>query len=98
MSKVLSIMPAPFSNDMEYEKPEQPPPTTPTRKPVGTGFCCAMISFTLVTALAVRVIGAALVFTSGIFTSGVEVAKVVAMANLLNVKLQYTKTAADNPT
>src|SRR6478672_12408797 len=57
MSKILSIMPAPFSNCMEYEKPEQPPPTTPIRKPAGTGFCCAMISLTLVTAVGVKLTG-----------------------------------------
>src|SRR5580658_7317013 len=71
MSKVLSIIPAAFSNCMEYENPEQPPPTTPMRRPAGTGFCCPMISFTLETALAVSETGGvfltsgALVFTSG---------------------------------
>src|SRR5215472_1811745 len=64
ISKLLSIIPAPFSNCMEYEKPEHPPPTTPMRKPAGTGFCWAIISLTFETALAVRVIGAAF-FTSG---------------------------------
>src|SRR5271170_7037855 len=54
MSKVLSIIPAAFSNAMEYENPEQPPPTTPMRRPAGTGFCCPMIFFTFV-----------LMFTSG---------------------------------
>src|ERR1700730_9914500 len=73
MSKVLSIIPAPFSNCMEYEKPEQPPPTTPMRKPEGTGFCWPMISFTLATALAVRVTGAAFLVTSGLVTSGTVV-------------------------
>src|SRR5215471_9839071 len=58
ISKLLSIIPAPFSKCMEYEKPEHPPPTTPMRKPAGTGFCWAMISFTLETALVVRVMGA----------------------------------------
>src|ERR671925_492466 len=52
-------MPALFSNDMEYWNPEQPPPTTPTRNPVGTGVCCAMISFTLEMAFDVRLIGGA---------------------------------------
>src|SRR5580704_17602128 len=71
ISKVLSIMPAAFSNCMEYEKPEQPPPTTPIRRPAGTGFCCPIISLTLETALGVSVTGAAfltsrmLVVTSG---------------------------------
>src|SRR5215469_6548092 len=64
ISKLLSIIPAPFSNCMEYEKPEHPPPTTPMRKPAGAGFCWAIISLTFETALAVRVIGAAF-FTSG---------------------------------
>src|SRR5450631_24774 len=76
MSNTLSIMPAPFSNDMEYEKPEQPPPTTPTRRPAGTGVCWPMISLTLVTALDVRLTGAVFAPTSGAdgaFTSGVVV-------------------------
>src|SRR3954454_10257215 len=60
-SMTLSIIPAPFSNDMEYEKPEHPPPTTPTRNPAGTGFCCAMISFTLATAFGVILTGLVLV-------------------------------------
>jgi hypothetical protein len=50
-------MPGAFSKDMEYEKPEQPPPTTPMRKPAGCGFCCAMISFTLETAVGVSETG-----------------------------------------
>src|SRR5438105_13538609 len=66
MSKTLSINPEALSNCMEYEKPEQPPPTTPTRKPAGTGFCCAIISFTLPMAFAVSVIGAVLGVTSGV--------------------------------
>src|SRR5450631_50779 len=61
MSKTLSIMPEAFSNDIEYEKPEQPPPTTPTRRPAGTGFCCAMISLTLAMAVGVSITGAFLV-------------------------------------
>src|SRR5207245_4139246 len=65
MSNTLSIMPAPFSNDIEYEKPEQPPPTTPTRRPAGTGFCCAIISFTLATAFEVKLTGGVLVAVSG---------------------------------
>src|SRR4029077_2257229 len=73
-------MPALFSNCMEYEKPEQPPPTTPTRKPTGTGFCCVMISFTFATALGVREMGAT-------FTSGVVVVGVVVVA----IYLSFTK-------
>src|SRR5271169_6836685 len=59
---------------MEYEKPEQPPPTTPMRRPAGTGFCWPMISFTLETALAVSETGGVF-FTSGtlVFTSGTVV-------------------------
>src|ERR1700684_1670516 len=45
--KTLSIMPAWFSNDIEYWNPEQPPPTTPMRRPAGSGSCVAMISRTL---------------------------------------------------
>src|SRR5712671_5158378 len=76
MSKVLSIMPAPFSNCMEYEKPEHPPPTTPTRRPPGTGFCCPMISRTLATAFVVSVMGGVFLDTSGalvVVTSGAVV-------------------------
>src|SRR6201996_5551289 len=43
----LSIMPAWFSKLMEYWKPEQPPPTTPMRRPAGIGSWVAMISLTL---------------------------------------------------
>src|SRR5436305_12319608 len=40
--------------------PDQPPPTTPIRRPAGIGSCCAMISFTLATAVGVRLTGKAL--------------------------------------
>src|SRR5258708_37861336 len=58
MSNTLSIIPEAFSKDIEYEKPEQPPPTTPTRNPAGTGVCRPMISLTLATAFGVREMGA----------------------------------------
>jgi hypothetical protein len=57
---------------MEYWKPEQPPPWTDSLNPAGTGFCEAMISFTLEMALGVSVTGAVLGFTSGL-TSGTVV-------------------------
>src|ERR1700756_5176526 len=54
------------------------------RKPAGTGFCCAIISFTLATALAVRLIGATFL------TSGTVV--VVAIRISLALKLfDYSK-------
>src|SRR5271169_6851527 len=86
ISKVLSIIPAAFSNCMEYENPEQPPPTTPMRRPAGTGFCCPMISFTFETALAVSETGGAFC-TSGtlVFTSGTVV---VAMRRI-SLALKY---------
>src|SRR5215470_6318906 len=80
-SKVLSIIPAVFSKDMEYENPEQPPPTTPTRKPAGTGFCCPIISFTFAIAVGVREIGAFLIVSCG-RTSGVVGIVVVDMVLL----------------
>src|SRR5580693_10789651 len=85
ISKVLSIMPAAFSNCMEYEKPEQPPPTTPIRRPAGTGVCCPMISFTLETALAVSETGGVF-FTSGtlMFTFGT-----VVVAIRISLALKY---------
>src|SRR5580693_3623325 len=85
MSKVLSIIPAEFSNCIEYEKPEQPPPTTPMRRPAGTGFCCPMISFTLETALAVSETGGVF-FTSWtlVFTSGT-----VVVAIRISLALKY---------
>src|SRR5664280_1214530 len=84
-------MPAPFSNDIEYEKPEHPPPTTPTRSPAGTGFCCAMISFTLAIAVAVRLSG--LVATLGaVVVFGVVV--VVAIISPLKLA-ELEQTAAD---
>src|SRR5260370_4188991 len=43
-----------FSNAMWYWKPEQPPPTTATRRATGTGLCMLMISLTLVIATAVK--------------------------------------------
>src|SRR5213594_3471477 len=43
-----------FSNAMWYWKPEQPPPTTATRRAVGTGLCMFMISLTLELATGVR--------------------------------------------
>src|ERR1700740_1345125 len=39
-----------FSKAMWYWKPEQPPPTTATRRAVGTGLCIFMISLTLLAA------------------------------------------------
>src|SRR5260370_1865393 len=65
-------MPALVSNCREWEKPEHPPPTTPTRRPAGAGFCCAMSPFTLAMAFGVRLMGAA--FTScGVGVVGVVV-------------------------
>src|ERR1700722_1365458 len=80
MSKVLSIIPAPFSNCMEYEKPEHPPPTTPMRKPEGTGVCWPIISFTLATAFVVRVTGAAFLVTSLVISGTVVVAIRISLA------------------
>src|ERR1700675_4358895 len=74
MSNTLSIIPAPFSNDIEKEKLEQPPPTTPTRRPAGTGFCCVIISFTLAIALLVKLTGGVLGVTSGTVVGAVVVA------------------------
>src|ERR1700733_13753545 len=93
ISKVLSIIPAAFSNCIEYEKPEQPPPTTPTRKPAGTGFCCPIISFTLATALGVRVMGAVF-FTSGtlVVTPGTVV--VAIYFSLAQEYLNYNRGAS----
>src|SRR6202789_1638995 len=54
---ILSIMPAAFSNDMEYWKPEHPPPATPMRRPAGTGSCVAIISFTFAIAAGVSTTG-----------------------------------------
>src|SRR5271157_3524178 len=88
-SNVLSIIPAPFSNDIEYENPEQPPPTTPTRSPAGTGFCCAMISFTLVIAVPVRLSG--LGSTAGVVVVG-AVGAVVVVAILLSSENQLIIT------
>src|SRR5271165_4388378 len=88
ISKVLSIMPAAFSNCMEYEKPEQPPPTTPTRRPAGTGFCCPIISLTLAIAFGVKLTGGFFGVTSGTAVGTV----VVAMGISLNLLLaDYNK-------
>src|ERR1700692_3271132 len=45
-----------FSNAMWYWNPEQPPPTTATRRATGEGVCIVMISLTLVLATGVRLI------------------------------------------
>src|SRR5512146_1022219 len=66
------MAPAPFSKFMLYWKPERPPPTTPMRRPAGTGFCCAMISFTLATAFALRVTGLDFL-TSGVVVVVVDI-------------------------
>src|SRR5438309_5500565 len=92
MSKTLSINPEAFSNCMEYEKPEQPPPTTPTRRPAGTGFCCAMISFTFAVAFGVRVMGAVFL-TSGVPVVGVVV---VAMISPCNNFSDYNRASFGN--
>src|SRR5437667_11724551 len=55
-SKTWSASVVWFSNAMWYWKPEQPPPTTATRKATGTGLCMLMISLTLVLATGVKLI------------------------------------------
>src|SRR6202011_5166771 len=55
-SKICSVSLVWFSNAMWYWKPEQPPPTTATRRATGEGFCIVMISLTLVLATGVRLI------------------------------------------
>jgi len=45
-----------FSNAMWYWKPEQPPTTTATRSATGTGLCIRMISLTLVSQRAFKLI------------------------------------------
>src|SRR6185437_2890514 len=74
-SYTLSIMPDWFSKAIEYWKPEQPPPTTPMRKPAGRGSWVAIISRTLLTALGVIVRGGFLAVSS----VGVTLVVVVAM-------------------
>src|SRR5580692_8433054 len=92
MSKVLSIIPGAFSNCMEYEKPEQPPPTTPMRRPAGTGLCCPMMSLTLETALGVSDTGGVFLTSTALgFTSGIVV---VAIRISLALKyINYTRVA-----
>src|ERR1700733_968024 len=92
ISKVLSIIPEAFSNGIEEEKPEQPPPTTPMRRPAGTGLCCPMISFTLETALDVSETGGVF-FTSGTFgfTSGTLVVVVAIRISLALKYLHYSR-------
>src|SRR6266566_6278779 len=55
-SKTWSASVVWFSNAMWYWKPEQPPPTTATRRATGTGLCMLMISLTLVLATGVKLI------------------------------------------
>src|SRR6185312_14191854 len=69
----LSITPGAFSKDMEYENPEHPPPTTPMRRPAGSGSCWVMISFTLETAVEVRLIGLfGVVSTLGVVVEAIQ--------------------------
>src|SRR5947209_6183876 len=81
---------------MEYENPEQPPPTTPTRSPVGTGVCCPMISLTLVIAVGVSEIGAFLVVscgrTSGVVGTVVVNIALLRLASLYQTHFGYLKT------
>src|ERR1700736_745759 len=74
--KTLSIIPLWFSKDMEYWKPEHPPPTTPIRRPAGTGSWVAMISRTFAMAAADNVTGV------GAGMLGVSVGTVVAVATV----------------
>src|SRR5580704_7532630 len=104
ISKVLSIMPAAFSNCMEYEKPEQPPPTTPIRRPAGTGFCCPIISLTLETALGVSVTGAAFLtsgmlgVTSGTVVVAISISLALELYKLYQTRRAVTPTIAGGPT
>src|ERR1700733_14450172 len=97
--KTLSIMPLWFSKDMEYWKPEQPPPTTPIRRPAGSGSWVAMISRTLFTALSVRRTGVTFCAgaASGVTASGVGVVVVTVLVamdrNLLGKRLLLECTA-----
>src|SRR6266851_3882193 len=97
MSKVLSIIPAAFSNCIEYEKPEHPPPTTPMRRPAGAGVCCPMMSLTLATALAVRLTGVAFLVTSGLVTSGTVVVAIRISLALKVLVLYQTLPAEPEP-
>src|SRR5436853_1891472 len=81
-------MPALFSELMEYENPEQPPPTTPMRRPAGTGFCCAMISRTLLSAVGVRLSGDAF----GV--AGVLAALVTGVVDMVRVSSKINNNCA----
>src|SRR2546425_11756382 len=52
-SNTLSMPLVSFSKFIWYENPEQPPPTTPTRRARGGGSCWAIISLTLAMAIGV---------------------------------------------
>src|SRR5437660_229288 len=56
------------------------------RNPAGTGFCWAMISLTLVTALAVSEIGAFLV-TSGTFVVAIRISLALKLFNYNKIEL-----------
>src|SRR6187402_947983 len=79
-------MPCWFSKDIEYWKPEHPPPTTPMRRPAGCGSCVAMISFTLTIADAVRLTG--WVDTGGALTTSGVVMAVAMCSSPLQTALQ----------
>ncbi len=88
-------MPAAFSNDIEYWKPEHPPPTTPIRRPAGTGSCVAIISFTFTIAAGVSTTGVDGA-TGAPTTSTVGVTAAVAIGNLLQ-NLQNFRTRRFRP-
>src|SRR5271156_5212532 len=87
-------MPAAFSNDIEYWKPEQPPPTTPIRRPAGIGSCVAMISRTFTIAFGVNVTGV-VAAAGALTTSGIGFALAVAIGNSPQLLLLvYARTLA----
>src|SRR5690242_16926072 len=64
------------------------------RNPAGTGFCCAMISFTFATALLVRLIGAFLV-TSGTVVVAIRISLALKLFNY--IKCIFVPTAGNQP-
>src|SRR5260370_26513533 len=74
-------MPLCSSNDIEYWKPEHPPPTTPIRRPAGIGSCVAIISRTLLIAAGVRVTGCVETGGAPFTTSAVGVTVAVAIGH-----------------
>ena len=66
------------------------------RKPEGTGFCWPIISFTLVTALGVRVTGAAFFVTSGMVVVAIRISLALKLFDYSKCRLRQKDHTAES--